>query len=59
MLAEEDGRINLPMLLTGTADGSTVKLNQDLLEDLGKRYVKKRLENELGKALSNLFGGDS
>ncbi len=31
MLAEADGRINLPMLMIGTADESTVKLNQSTL----------------------------
>ncbi len=56
VLAEADGRINLPMLVTGTADGSAVKLNQAYLEHLGKRYVRKRVESELGKALSGLFG---
>ncbi len=56
VLAEDDGRINLPMLLTGTADGSKVGLNQEYLKQLGKRYARKRVENELGKALSGLFG---
>ncbi len=56
VLAEEDGRINLPMLVTGTADGSTVTLNKAYLKQLGKRYARKRVENEIGKALSGLFG---
>ncbi len=56
VLAEEDGRVNLPMLLTGTADGSKVGLNKAYLEQLAKRYAKKRVQNELGKALGRLFG---
>ncbi len=58
VLAEADGRINLPMLMTGTADGSSVKLNQKYLAELGKRYARKRVENELGKALRGLLGDD-
>ena len=56
VLAEDDGRINLPMLMTGTADGSTVTLNRDYLAELGKRYVRQRAEQEIGKALGRLFG---
>ncbi len=56
VLAEEDGRINLPMLLTGTAEASKVALNEAYLKQLGKRYVRKRAEKEIGKALGRLFG---
>ena len=56
VLAEEDGRINLPMLLNGTADATAVKLNQAYLKQLGKRYARKQVEKEIGKALGRLFG---
>ncbi len=59
VLSEEDGRVNLPMLLTGTADGSKVALNQAYLKQLGKRYVRKRAEKEIGKALGRLFSRDN
>ncbi len=56
VLAEEDGRVNLPMLISGTADLSQVALNQEALKKLGKRYAQKTVEKELTKALSGLFG---
>ncbi len=56
VLAEDDGRVNLPMLVSGTADGSAVGLNKVYLEQLGKRYVRKRAEQEIGKALRDLLG---
>ena len=56
VLAEDDGRINLPMLVTGTAHGSKVGLNQAYLKQLGTRYARKRVEKEVGKALLGLFG---
>ena len=58
VLAEDDGRVNLPVLLTGTTDGTKVGLNQAYLEQLAKRYVRKRAQDELGKALGKLFGND-
>lgn len=56
VLAEEDGRVNLPMLVSGTADLSKVALNQRMLKQLGKRYAQKTVEKELTKALTGLFG---
>jgi len=56
VLAEEDGRVNLPMLISGTADLSKVALNQETLKRLGTRYAQKTVEKELTKALSGLFG---
>ncbi len=44
------------MLMIGTAEESTVKLSQKYLEELGKRYVRRRVENELGAALRGLLG---
>ncbi len=58
VLAEDDGRINLSMLVTGRLDGSAIRLNKAYLEQLAKRYVGKRVENELGKALKGLLGND-
>ena len=55
-LAEEDGRVNLPMLMTGTSEATAVALDKTFLEQQGKRYVKKAVEKEIGKALGSLFG---
>ncbi|MEM7349597.1 MAG: AsmA-like C-terminal region-containing protein [Acidobacteriota bacterium] len=55
VLAEEDGRVNLPMLIRGSADLTQVGLNRDTLAKLGKRYAQKTVERELTKALTGLF----
>ncbi len=39
-LAEEDGRVNLPMLVNGTVDLAKVGLNKQFLQDVGNRYVR-------------------
>ncbi len=54
-LAEADGRINLPMLINGTADLAKVVLNKDFLKKAGQGYVRKTAERELTKALTGLF----
>lgn len=55
-LAEADGRVNLPMLVSGTSELASVALDRDFLKQQGKKYVQKTVEKELGKALSGLFG---
>ena len=55
-LSEEDGRVNLPMLVSGTAEQSAVALNRQILQQLAKQYVRKTVEKEVGKALLGLFG---
>lgn len=57
-LSEDDGRVNLPLLVSGTSEQSKVAFNRELLKQLGGRYVRKTVEREATKALLKLFEKD-
>lgn len=57
-LTDAEGRLNLPVLIRGSAEAPAVGFDRRGWEKMLAKRVEKELEKELGKALGKLFGGD-
>ena len=55
-LTDSDGRVNLPILVTGSQASPEVKFDRSTWGRIASQRLEKEAKKELGKALGRLFG---
>jgi|GEM_PF-1195123 len=62
VLTDDDGRLHLPLRVSGTADSVRVVPDPNALAQAtregAQRRLQRKIEDELGRGLQSLFGGD-